>query len=143
MPYDSYTVYSGSDNPDVVAWHFGITKGTHEVGKKTPNCLNLYDMCGNVWEWCSDWYQSDYYKQCTGLQINPKGPAQGITHVLRGGSWRFTAGECRLTRLSHWPEDYKAADVGFRLVANVPKSMIDQLREGISSQAQEAPDTTD
>ena len=127
------TVYSGSDNPDVVAWHFGNIKSTHVVRAKSGNALGIHDMCGNVWEWCSDLYQSDYYEQCKkgGLVADPKGPETGITHVLRGGSWRFTAGECRLTRLSHWPEDYKAADVGFRLVANVDKSVIDKLKEGV------------
>jgi formylglycine-generating enzyme required for sulfatase activity len=135
----SYTIYSGSNNPDVVAWHYGNTKNIHPVGMKSPNALNIYDMCGNVWEWCSDWYQADYYSTCCeeGVLVDPKGPDSGVTRVLRGGSWRFTAGECRLTRMAHWTEDYKASDVGFRLVANVDKAVIDKLIGSIKESKQE------
>lgn len=125
----TYTEYSGSDNPDLVAWHFGITKSIHVVGTKSPNALGLYDMCGNVWEWCIDRYQSGYHEQGK----DEHGPKEGITHVLKGGSWRFTAEECRITGCCHWHEDYKACDVGFRLVANVSKEVIDKLKEAVNA----------
>jgi len=98
------TKYSGSNEPDEVAWHSGITSTTHPVKKKKPNQIDLYDMCGNVWEWCRN--ISD--DRVEGIQ------------VLRGGSWRFSAQECLITvekrELTLWPEDYKADHVGFRLV---------------------------
>ena len=78
--------YSGSNNADDVAWHDGNSDGqVHPVGQKQPNELGLYDMSGNVWEWCSDWYDSRYYAGSP--ELNPKGPPSGKGRVLRGGSW--------------------------------------------------------
>ena len=72
--------YSGSNNIDSVAWR---NDGTHEVGKKFPNELGIYDMSGNVSEWCSDYYGE--YR--TEAQTNPTGPSSGTSYVCRGGSW--------------------------------------------------------
>jgi sulfatase modifying factor 1 len=60
-------------------------KKTHLVGQKKPNAWGLYDMSGNVWEWCMDWYSGDYYNNSPAT--NPKGPSSGKYRVLRGGSW--------------------------------------------------------
>ena len=109
--------FSGNDDPDVVAWHFGNTKSTHPVRRKNANELGLYDMCGNVWEWCKDYYQPSYYAGTSCLK-DPTGPEYGYSRVFRGGSWRFTADECRLARTCNWTEDYKSDDLGFRIVLN-------------------------
>ena len=84
--------YSGSNYIDNVAWHDGnFGDKTHPVATKSPNELGIYDMSGNVWEWCADWY-GDY---SSGRQTNPKGPYDGSSRVCRGGSWNGNAGYCR------------------------------------------------
>ena len=77
--------YSGSQNPETVGWYDVHGDGTKAVGQKQPNELGLYDMSGNVFEWCSDWYDSSYYS--ISPVSSPRGHLNGHSRVLRGGSW--------------------------------------------------------
>ena len=86
--------YSGSNDIGSVAWYYNPSSSkTHAVATKSPNELGLYDMSGNVYEWCSDWH-GDY---SSGSQTNPKGPTSGSYRVIRGGSWVIGARSCRVS----------------------------------------------
>lgn len=104
--------YSGSNTVGNVAWHIdnSVSK-THTVRTKSPNELGLYDMSGNVFEWCSDWKGS--YN--SSAQTNPKGPSSGSDRVLRGGSCAILAWRCRVSSRICGAPDYRNGDYGFRL----------------------------
>jgi sulfatase modifying factor 1 len=110
--------YAGSNKLKEVGWfdtnsHYE----TKPVGMKAPNILGLYDMSGNVREWCQDWFDSDYYKECTqkGTVKNPLGPDKGDYRVFRGGSWDGNAGYCRVSYRSYYPPSTRLNSIGFRL----------------------------
>jgi formylglycine-generating enzyme required for sulfatase activity len=91
------TAYFFGETPATLgeyAW-FDKNSGGHPrpIGQKKANPWGLYDICGNVWEWCNDFYKVDYYAEAP--RENPPGPAAGETKVLRGGAWRFSAETCR------------------------------------------------
>ena len=104
--------YSGSDNIHSVAWYsVNSDDTTHPVGRNTPNELGIYDMSGNVYEWCHDW--SGSYSSAS--QRNPQGPASGSFHVYRGGGWSHYDRDCRVSRRSYGKPDSRFDYLGFRL----------------------------
>ena len=106
--------YAGSNNIDDVAWYWNNNRyGTHPVGQKQANELGLYDMSGNVWEWCNDWHDKNYYQNSPAN--NPTGPTTGTNRVLRGGSWRYLAQPCRVAYRSSYTPGLRSDSRGFRL----------------------------
>ena len=115
--------YSGSNTIDDVAWYWNNSinlsndisseRGTHIVGTKAYNELGIYDMSGNVYEWCSDWYGSSYYS--SSQVTDPQGPISGSYRVWRGGCWNGYAKYCQSGfRNNNYPTE-SSYDYGFRI----------------------------
>ena len=108
----NHTKYAGSSAIDDVAWYDGKNgRQTHDVATKRANELGLYDMSGNVWEWCQDWHGS----YSSGSQTNPKGASSGSRRVCRGGSWWSAARGCRVSYRDNNTPSYRYHDLGLRL----------------------------
>ena len=106
--------YAGSNMIDVVAWYTDNSgSGTHIVGSKRANALGIYDMSGNVWEWCKDWYANSYVSYDTN---NPVGPSSGSRRVVRGGNWCYDASYCRVADRYYDSPSLRYYGLGFRVV---------------------------
>ena len=122
LPNGELTAGTGRcPNLDQVAW-YGANSGdaTHVGGERLPNAWGLYDLLGNVWEWCGDW-KGGYG---AGVTTDPRGPAAGRARVIRGGAWNNDARSCRSAARNENPPDFCYADIGFRVVRVVPPTDI-------------------
>lgn len=106
--------FSGNKIIDSVAWYGGKSVGPMPVAQKLPNELGIYDMTGNVWEWCSDWYDANYY--ASSPAIDPKGPASGKYYTFRGGAWDIGARNGRVSYRNPLSPTSRNHNKGFRVV---------------------------
>jgi len=108
--------YSGSNNLDEVGWNeFNSERRTHPFGMKKPNELGIYDMSGNVSEWCNDWYDENYYRKSPQVR-KPQGPSSGEKRISRGGSWEANPVN-HLCAIPTWGNpDHRFSNSGFRCV---------------------------
>ncbi len=120
---DDHTLeYAGSSELEEVAWYGNLEEAEHQYettmpsGLKAPNALGLYDMSGNVDEWCEDWFDHDYYEKSPAK--DPLGPTGGSYRMLRGGSWNQYPRLCRVARRNAGQPRGSSGNVGLRLSCN-------------------------
>ena len=115
-----HTRFCGSDTLDIVGWNKGNCKEPHPVRRLQPSLLGLYDMSGNVWEWCSDYFDNYLEEE----QKNPQGPEKGTYRVFRGGSWFGAERSTRISTRDRFLPDESNYNLGFRLALTDPASAI-------------------
>lgn len=116
--YSKGYLYAGSNNISAVCWYRDNSNGrTHEVATKDPNELGIYDMCGNISEYCQDWYSEDYYSKSD--LINPKGSISGMVKVERGGNWITPPYPSRIKARSGSNTKLRTLNTGLRLVRSL------------------------
>jgi formylglycine-generating enzyme required for sulfatase activity len=111
-------LYPWGDTPpqSLPDYEYRWKKSPEPVGRYAPNALGLYDICENVHEWCSDWYEAAYY--AVSPERNPAGPEGGVRRSSRGGSWRHHIKASRCAARSSIPPEFHYADYGFRVACN-------------------------
>ncbi len=109
---------------DVIGWYCGNDENwSSAVAQKIPNDWGLYDMHGNLSEWCNDWYREDMYAGCGDSIIDPPGPESGYTRrIVRGGTWRYGAAQCRSADRDCYHPILAPRSVGFRPVNSILNS---------------------
>ena len=113
--YDVSSYTNDTYHPD---YHSNPTPYTSPVGSFAPNGYGLYDMAGNLYEWCWDWYSSSYYASSPGT--DPRGPGSDTDRVGRGSAWTGRAFDCRVAYRYHYSPDFESSYLGFRLVRAAP-----------------------
>ena len=111
--------FAGSDRLEEVGWFDENSYGESKaVAQKLANELGIFDMSGNVWEWCGDWFDRNYYEECAsrGVSVDPQGPDKGGFRVQRGGDWFGDAMGCRSAYRGYSHPDDRVSGIGFRLV---------------------------
>ncbi|MFH0887662.1 MAG: formylglycine-generating enzyme family protein [Planctomycetota bacterium] len=121
--------YWGDEDDGDYLWNYKNSDNTtHTVGEKKPNGYGLYDMSGNVWEWCLDWYHRNYFEAIAEhkpnqdkitTRENPQGPFHGRYRVLRGGSWDYCRNNCRSACRAFDEPKYRSVCMGFRCAASI------------------------